>query len=95
MTYFLSTYLAINPGPRLMKNHQRANKYESIIQEVKHIEANPDYAHVRLPDGHIETSVSICHLAPRGDGNNQLSCEFPGPMISRGDGNNQLPCGSP
>ncbi|GFY21846.1 putative retrovirus-related pol polyprotein from transposon opus [Trichonephila clavipes] len=33
------------PGPVLMKNQMRANKYEPIIQEVELIEANPDYAH--------------------------------------------------
>ncbi|GFU60033.1 putative retrovirus-related pol polyprotein from transposon opus [Trichonephila clavipes] len=30
------------PGPVLMKNQMRANKYEPIVQEVELIEANPD-----------------------------------------------------
>lgn len=61
----LPTWLS-NPGPVLMRNHVRANKYEPIVQEVELIEANPDYAHVRFPDGR-ETSVSIRHLAPKGE----------------------------
>lgn len=60
----LPTWLS-HPGPVLMRNHVRANKYEPIVQEVELLEANPDYAHVRLPDGR-ETTVSIRHLAPRG-----------------------------
>ncbi|GFY43687.1 hypothetical protein TNIN_402571 [Trichonephila inaurata madagascariensis] len=43
-----------------------ANKYELIVQEVELIEANPDYAHVKLGDG-SETTVSIRHLAARGE----------------------------
>ncbi|GFY06658.1 putative retrovirus-related pol polyprotein from transposon opus [Trichonephila clavipes] len=54
------------PGPVLMKNQMRANKYEPIVQEVELIEANPDYAHVKLGYGR-ETTVSIRHLAPRGE----------------------------
>lgn len=61
----LPTWLS-TPGPVLMKNHVRGNKYEPLVQEVELIEANPEYAHVRLPDGR-ETSVSLRHLAPRGD----------------------------
>ncbi|GFW11244.1 retrovirus-related Pol polyprotein from transposon 17.6 [Trichonephila clavipes] len=48
------------------KSDARANKYEPIVQEVELIEANPDYAHVKLGDGR-ETTVSIRHLAPRGE----------------------------
>ncbi|GFU60018.1 putative retrovirus-related pol polyprotein from transposon opus [Trichonephila clavipes] len=54
------------PGPVLIKNQMPANKYEPIVQEVELIEANPDYAHVKLGDGR-ETTVSIRHLAPRGE----------------------------
>lgn len=60
----LPTWL-LTPGPVLMKNYCRGNKYEPLVQEVQLIEANPDYAHVRLPGGR-ETSVSLRHLAPRG-----------------------------
>ena len=36
------------------------------MEEVELLEANPQYAHVRLPDGR-ETTVSIRHLAPQGE----------------------------
>ncbi|GFV01789.1 hypothetical protein TNCV_2550431 [Trichonephila clavipes] len=45
----------------------RANKYEPIVQEVEIIEANSDYAYVKLGDGR-ETTVSIRHLAPKRGG---------------------------
>ncbi|VDI28094.1 Hypothetical predicted protein [Mytilus galloprovincialis] len=54
-----------NPGPILMKKHVRATKYNPLVEEVDLLEANPTYAHVRLPDGR-ETTVSVPHLAPRG-----------------------------
>ncbi|GFW88512.1 retrovirus-related Pol polyprotein from transposon 17.6 [Trichonephila clavipes] len=54
------------PGPVLMKNQMRGNKYEPIVQKVELIEANTDYAHVELGDGR-ETTVCIRHLAPRGE----------------------------
>ncbi|XP_042903296.1 uncharacterized protein [Parasteatoda tepidariorum] len=60
----LPTWLTI-PGPILMKNHNRSNKYQPMVQEVELLEANPGYAHVRLPDGR-ETTVNVRHLAPRG-----------------------------
>ena len=47
-----------------MKRHVR-QKYDPLVDEVELLEANPQYAHVRLPDGR-ETTVSIRHLAPRG-----------------------------
>ena len=61
----LPTWLT-TPGPVLMRNHVRTNKYEPLTREVELLEANPDYAYVRLPDGR-ETSVSLRHLAPRGE----------------------------
>lgn len=54
------------PGPVWMKKHVRSSKYEPLVQEVELIEANPDYAHVKFPDGR-ETTVSIKHLAPKGE----------------------------
>lgn len=60
----LPTWLT-TPGPILMKNHNRSNKYQPIVQEVELLETNPGYAHVRLPDGR-ETTVNVRHLAPRG-----------------------------
>ncbi|CAC5365125.1 unnamed protein product [Mytilus coruscus] len=52
-----------HPGPVLMKKHVRATKYDTLVKEVDLLEANPSYAHVRLPDGR-ETTVLIRHLAP-------------------------------
>ena len=53
-------------SPDLMKNHARTNKYEPNEQEVELIVVNPEYTYVKLSDGR-ETSVSIRHLAPKGD----------------------------
>ena len=36
-----------------------------MVEKVELIDANPEYAHVRLPDGR-ETTVSVRHLAPAG-----------------------------
>nr|XP_042912197.1 uncharacterized protein LOC122272495 [Parasteatoda tepidariorum] len=66
----LPTWLS-TAGPVLMRNHIQENKYEPIVQEVELLEANPEYAHDRLPDGN-ETSISLRHLAPRGDSTGNL-----------------------
>ena len=60
----IPTWLARPGEVVLMKRHVR-QKYDPLVDEVELIEANPQYAHVRLPDGR-ETTVSIRHLAPRG-----------------------------
>ncbi|XP_065683116.1 uncharacterized protein LOC136096010 [Hydra vulgaris] len=46
-----------------MKRHLRNNKYEPLVDEVQLIDANPQYAHIKYPDGR-ETTVSLRHLAP-------------------------------
>jgi hypothetical protein len=56
----------MSPGPVFLKRHVRNSKYEPLVDEVQLIEANPDYAHVRFPNGR-QTTVSIRHLAPVGD----------------------------
>ena len=53
------------PGPILLKRHVRSTKYEPSVEPVELIEANPHYAHVRLPNGREDT-VSIRDLAPMG-----------------------------
>lgn len=53
-----------SPGTVFMKRHIRQSKYDPLVDEVELLEANPDYAHVRLPDGK-ETTVSVHHLAPK------------------------------
>jgi len=49
-----------------MKRQVRQSKYDPLVDEVELIDANPEYAHVRLSDGR-ETTVSLRHLAPPGD----------------------------
>ena len=39
-----------------MKRNVRQSKYDPLVDEVNLIEANPQYAHVRLPDDR-ETTV--------------------------------------
>ena len=51
------------PGKVLLKRAVRHSKHDPLVDEVQLIEANPNYAHVRLPDGR-ETTVSVRHLAP-------------------------------
>ncbi|GFR62564.1 Pro-Pol polyprotein [Elysia marginata] len=56
----------LSPGPVYLKRHVRALKYDPIVDEVELIEANSQYAHVRLSDGR-ESTVSLRHLAPVGN----------------------------
>ena len=51
------------PGPVLLKRHVRNSKYDPMVDEAELIEANPQYAHVRLCNGR-ETTVSLRDLAP-------------------------------
>ena len=51
------------PGPVLLKKHVRNSKYDPLVDEAELIEANPQYAHVRLQDG-CEKTVSLRDLAP-------------------------------
>jgi len=53
------------PGTVFMKRPVRQSKYEPMVEKVELLDANPEYAHVRLPDGR-ETTVSVRHLAPAG-----------------------------
>ncbi|ROT83975.1 hypothetical protein C7M84_022849 [Penaeus vannamei] len=53
------------PGPVLLKRHVRTSKTEPLVDEVELIQANPQYAHIRYPDGKEDT-VSVRHLAPAG-----------------------------
>ena len=61
----IPTWLS-TPGPVFLKKHVRGSKYESLVEKVELIEANPQYAHVRFPSGREDT-VSIRHLAPMGN----------------------------
>ena len=51
------------PGPVLLRKYVRNSKYDPLVDEAELIEANPQYAHVRLSDGR-ETTVSIRDIAP-------------------------------
>jgi hypothetical protein len=57
----------VSGGPVLLKKQQRLSKYDPLVEEVELLECNPQYAHVRLPNGKEET-VSVRHLAPRNNG---------------------------
>jgi hypothetical protein len=50
----------------LLKNHNRRSKYDPLVEEVDLIEVNPEYALIRHNNGK-ESTVSLKHLAPRGD----------------------------
>ena len=56
----------MNPGTVLLKQNARASKYDPIVEEVDLIEANPNYAHVKLRSG-VEKTVALRNLAPAGD----------------------------
>ena len=51
------------PGPIYLKKHVRTSKYEPLVERAELIEANPEYAYVRLRSGH-ETTVSLRDIAP-------------------------------
>ena len=54
----------MSPGPIWLKKMNRNSKQDSSVEEVELIEANPEYAHIRRPDGQ-ESTVSLRHLAPK------------------------------
>ena len=51
------------PGPVYVKRHVRNSKYDPSVEEAELVEANPEYAYIRLKSGH-ETTVSLRDLAP-------------------------------
>jgi len=53
------------PGTVLLKKQVRRSKTELLVDKVELLQANPNYAHVRYPQGK-ETAVSTWHLAPAG-----------------------------
>ena len=61
----MPTWLCM-PGPVLLKMHVRHSKAEPLVDQVELLQANPQFAYVRYPDGR-ETTVSIRHLAPAGE----------------------------
>ena len=53
----------LNPGPVFLKQHVRKSKYDPSVIKVELLEANPNYAHIRHPDGR-ESTVSLRDVAP-------------------------------
>ena len=51
-------------GTVLLKRLVRPNKADPLVDEVKLLQANPNYAFGRYPNGR-ETAVSTKHLAPK------------------------------
>ena len=64
----------MEPGRVLVKRHVRA-KTDPLVDEVELLEATPNYAYVRYPDGR-ETTVSTKHLAPTG-GSGEMNRDWP------------------
>ena len=56
------TWLSL-PGNVLLKRHVRTSKHEPLVDEVELIQATPNYARVRLPNGH-EKTVTLRDIAP-------------------------------
>ena len=80
----LPTWLLV-PGPVLLRRFVRRSKQEPLVDEVQLIEANPQYAFIRYPDGR-ESTVSIKDLAPTGEVR-ELSEEVPdAPQVMNLDG---------
>ena len=50
-------------GPVLLRRFVRQSKSDPLCDEVELLEANPNFAHVRLNDGR-ETTVALKDLAP-------------------------------
>ena len=68
----------LTPGPVYLKRSVRSSKYDPMVDEVQLLDANPQYAHIRLADGR-ESTVSLRQLAPVGEVNREeiLSPEDP------------------
>ena len=54
-----------SPGKVFLKHHVKSSKYEPSVTEVDLLQANPQYATVKLTDGR-ESTVSLQDLAPVG-----------------------------
>ena len=59
------------PGPVLITRRVRSSKFDPLTEEVHLIKANPQYAHVRYPDGKEDT-VALKHLAPKPTSNDKI-----------------------
>ena len=73
----------ITLGPVLLKRHVRSSKDDPLVDEVKLLQANQQYAHIRYTDGR-ETTVSIRHLAPLPE-DTHIHDVLPAPDVQDGD----------
>ena len=55
----------LTPGLVLCRRYVRRSKTDPLVDEVELLEANPNYAYIRYPDGR-ESTVALRHLAPAG-----------------------------
>ena len=53
-------------GKVFVKKHLQSSKYDPLVEEANLIEAEPQYAHIKFPNGQ-ESTVSIRDLAPLGN----------------------------
>lgn len=88
-----------HPGPVLLKRHVRASKTDALVDEVELLHANPQYAHIRYPNGKEDT-VSIRHLAPSGSeevniGNDRQTLEDDPHHVDVTDVSDRAPQSSP
>ena len=62
-TYGTTIPTWLTPGNLVLMKRQTTSKYDHPVEKVEIIDCNPQYAHVRMPDGREDT-VSLKHLAP-------------------------------
>ena len=62
--YSIPTWIT-TPGPVLLNCQVRSSKTDPLVDEAELLLANPHYAYIHYPDGQ-ETTVSVKHLAPKG-----------------------------
>ena len=61
----------MSPGPVFLRRYPRGSKYESSVEKVFLLDANPEYAFIKFPDGR-EATVSVRDLAPCARNNVQV-----------------------
>ncbi|XP_068240061.1 uncharacterized protein [Palaemon carinicauda] len=72
----LPTWL-ITKGPALLRRQVQHSKNDPLVDEAEIVEANPEYAHVKFPDGR-ESTVSLRHLTPlSGDDSSSVEATRP------------------
>ena len=60
--YSMTTWL-LAPGPVFLKKSVKSSKYDPSLEEIKLLESNPHYAHIRYSNGREDT-VSLKNLSP-------------------------------